>query len=349
METIGFTSEEIDFCLSTVAAILHLGNLTFGDGDIAELKDKSALKTCAKLLSISASALEMALIHPTFGGKGDKGSEDIREDKSPELAAFNRNALSKSIYNRLFNFIIAKVNQSLMSKETIKSFIGVLDIAGFEIFDDSTGGNSFEQLCINFTNEKLQQFYNDTMFKKETEEYARENIDWNEPPFGNDLQATINLIEKPLGLFDVLENAVATGTKDESNLIDQFMKAQDNFKDNKGAKISKDRKDKNKFLVSHYAGQVPYQIYNWLTKNVDPLNDDLRLTCYESKNSLLSKLFEDDVKNKGSKKTKGTRFQCVTHSYKEQLNTLMNILTNTQPHFIRCIIPNHDKKRRIFK
>jgi len=152
-----------------------------------------------------------------------------------------------------------------------------------------------------------------------------------------------------LGLFDVLENAVATGTKDESNLIDQFMKAQDNFKDSKGTKISRDRKDKNKFNVAHYAGQVPYQIYNWLTKNVDPLNDDLKQVCYESKNTYISKLFEDDVKNKGSKKQKGTRFQCVTQTYKEQLNTLMKILTNTQPHFIRCIIPNHKKKRRIFR
>jgi myosin heavy chain 9/10/11/14 len=343
METIGFSKDEIDFCLSTIAGILHLSNITFtaDSNGVAEITDKEAIKTAATLFKIKVKDLEESLIHPTY----KVGGEEHRTDKTPEEAAFNRNALSKSIYNRLFNYIVAKVNISLTSTETIKNFIGVLDIAGFEIFDDKDGGNSFEQLCINFTNEKLQQFYNTIMFKKEQEEYLREQIDWKEIDFGLDLQATIDLIEKPLGLFSLLEGQNSMGAKDESNLIELFMKSQDNFKDSKGQKLKKDRFAKNKFIITHYAGEVPYKIDNWLTKNIDPLNDDLKDVLYASKNDLMSKLFQQDIKDRGDsqKKTRGTKFMTVSQTYKEQLSSLMNVLYNTDPHFIRCIIPNHDK------
>jgi len=123
------------------------------------------------------------------------------------------------------------------------------------------------------------------------------------------------------------------------------MKSQDDFKDSKGKKLERDKFSKNKFMIQHYAGQVPYKIDNWLTKNIDPLNDDLKDVLFASKIDLVSKLFAQDIKDRDNSdvKKRGTRFQTVSVTYKAQLDTLMKILNQTDPHFIRCIIPNHDK------
>jgi myosin heavy chain 9/10/11/14 len=331
MEVIGMNSNEREFILEVIAGILHLGNVVFTDDEkgLAQIEDKEPMKNCAKLFKVKGSQLEKALIKPNL----KVGSEVVEKHETAARANFNRNALVKSIYLRLFNWIVTRVNESLQSKEKIKSWIGVLDIAGFEIFTF----NSFEQLCINFTNEKLQQFFNHHMFVKEQEEYQKEKIDWDMIDFGLDLQPTIDLIEKPGGILSILDDAVYAKATDDSRLREQI-----NKKHGKKGNFKLDKFDPKIFNVVHYAGEVPYNVDQWLIKNVDPMNEDCAEAMFASKSKYVSYLFKD-VGNPKIKKG-GANFNTVSKEYKNQLDSLLEKLNSTEPHFIRCIIPNHIQK-----
>jgi myosin protein heavy chain len=236
----------------------------------------------------------------------------------------------------MFDWIVRRVNQTLAAKQTIKNFIGVLDIAGFEIFGDN---NFFDQLCINFTNEKLQQFFNHHMFKREQEEYMRERIEWKYIDFGLDLQPTIDLIEKPLGLFAILDQMAVMNAVTEEQYVLEITKTQ------KGSKVfTPHRFNKLMFTVQHYAGAVNYNAINWLSKNIDPLNDDCKNTMLDSKNELIKTLFlTSSISSKsssgggGGRNVSSARFNTVASNYKTQLKELMDVLESTEPHFIRCI------------
>nr|XP_021522941.1 myosin-13-like [Aotus nancymaae] len=198
-------------------------------------------------------------------------------------------ALAKAVYEKMFLWMVTRINQQLDTKQPRQYFIGVLDIAGFEIFDF----NSLEQLCINFTNEKLQQFFNHHMFVLEQEEYKKEGIEWEFIDFGMDLAACIELIEKPMGIFSILEEECmfpkATDTSFKNKLYDQHLGKSNNFQKPKPAK----GKPEAHFSLVHYAGTVDYNIAGWLDKNKDPLNETVVGLYQKSSLKLLSFLFSN--------------------------------------------------------
>ncbi|KAM3864461.1 LOW QUALITY PROTEIN: myosin-16-like [Diretmus argenteus] len=205
--------------------------------------------------------------------------------------------------------------------------------------------NSFEQLCINFTNEKLQQFFNHHMFVLEQEEYKKEGIDWVFIDFGLDLQACIELLEKPMGIFSILEEQCvfpkATETTFKAALYENHLGKSGNFLKPKGGKKGPEAH----FELVHYAGTVGYNIAGWLEKNKDPLNETVMGLFQKSSMPLLALLFKEEEATTGTKKQKkGSSFQTVSNFYREQLNKLMSTLRSTAPHFVRCIVPNEFKQ-----
>merc|ERR1712127_978678 len=255
--------------------------------------------------------------------------------------------IARAIYDRVFKWLIIKCKDTLIDATLKKNnFCAVLDIAGFEIFEY----NGFEQISINFVNEKLQQFFNHHMFVVEQEEYVKEGIDWEMVDFGLDLQAAIIMFEKPMGLWAILE---------EESL---FPKATDkSFEEKLKASLGKlpiflkpqSKTDKNAhFAISHYAGIVSYNVTNWLEKNKDPVNDSV-VEIFKSTSSvpLLVHLWRDHPgqpttapKDEGKKKKKGSGGKTVSSVYLVSLTELMTTLHSCEPHFVRCLVPNTHKK-----
>merc|ERR1719495_1160750 len=227
------------------------------------------------------------------------------------------------------------------------NFIGILDIAGFEIFEF----NTFEQICINFCNEKLQQFFNHHMFVLEQEEYVREGIEWEMVDFGMDLEATITLMEKPMGLLAILEEETMFPKATDKSFED---KLKENLLGKTAAFLKKQpgSKDKNAhFALAHYAGIVNYNITDWLTKNKDHCNDTVVDQLKKCENMLVVYLFRDHPgqpeevsKEKKKGKDAGPKtFKTVSSAFRAQLDALLTTLNSTDPHFIRCIVPNNHK------
>nr|1G8X_A Chain A, MYOSIN II HEAVY CHAIN FUSED TO ALPHA-ACTININ 3 [Dictyostelium discoideum]1G8X_B Chain B, MYOSIN II HEAVY CHAIN FUSED TO ALPHA-ACTININ 3 [Dictyostelium discoideum] len=330
MDIVGFSQEEQMSIFKIIAGILHLGNIKFekGAGEGAVLKDKTALNAASTVFGVNPSVLEKALMEPRILAGRDLVAQHLNVEKSSS----SRDALVKALYGRLFLWLVKKINNVLCS-ERKAYFIGVLDISGFEIFKV----NSFEQLCINYTNEKLQQFFNHHMFKVEQEEYLKEKINWTFIDFGLDSQATIDLIDgrQPPGILALLDEQSVFPNATDNTLI---TKLHSHFS-KKNAKYEEPRFSKTEFGVTHYAGQVMYEIQDWLEKNKDPLQQDLELCFKDSSDNVVTKLFNDP--NIASRAKKGANFITVAAQYKEQLASLMATLETTNPHFVRCIIPNN--------
>ncbi|OBU01826.1 hypothetical protein VE01_00548 [Pseudogymnoascus verrucosus] len=344
----GFSEKDQDSIFRTVAAVLHLGNISVMNesrgADQARLAPNAraeAEKFC-RLLGISVEPFLSGLLHPRVKA----GREWVEKVQTPEQVRLAIDALAKGIYERGFGDLVSKINQQLdrtgMGLDD-SHFIGVLDIAGFEIFEE----NSFEQLCINYTNEKLQQFFNHHMFVLEQEEYAREQIEWKFIDFGRDLQPTIDLIElsNPIGIFSCLdEDSVMPKATDKS-----FTEKLNSLWDRKTPKYRSSRL-KQGFLLTHYAAEVEYSTEGWLEKNKDPLNDNITRLLAESADKHVSNLFVDcadpgdESSGIRSSRVKKGLFRTVAQRHKEQLSNLMTQLHSTHPHFVRCIIPNHKKK-----
>merc|ERR1711981_1053079 len=257
-------------------------------------------------------------------------------------------AIARMTYNRLFLWLIDMCNRTLLDPTMKKAnCCCVLDIAGFEIFEY----NGYEQISINFVNEKLQQFFNHHMFVVEQEEYISEGIDWAMVDFGMDLEACIVMFEKPMGIWAILEEETLFPKSTDKSFEDK-LKAQHLGKSPPFAKPSKDAPDKNAhFAIIHYAGTVSYNVTAWLEKNKDPVNDTVVDCLKRSTNNLLVFLWrehpgqsnppEEDTKKK---KKKGGGAKTVSSVYLVQLAELMGTLHSTEPHFIRCIVPNTHKK-----
>ncbi|KAJ8016562.1 hypothetical protein DPEC_G00008530 [Dallia pectoralis] len=346
MDSLGFSHEERYGCYKIVGAVMHFGNMKFkkvqreeqAEADGTESADKASY-----LMGISSADLIKGLLHPRV----KVGNEYITKDQTVEQVNYSVGALAKSTYDRMFKWMVGRINRSLYMALPRQFFIGVLDIAGFEIFEF----NNFEQLCINFTNEKLQQYFNHHMFIMEQEEYKKEGIEWTFIDFGLDLQVCINLIEKSMGILSILEEECmfpkATDVSFRTKLYDNHVGKSPNFLK---PRPDKKRKYETHFELVHYAGVVPYNISGWLDKNRDPLNETVVYCFQKSSNKLLACLFENfvgsdavaDPKAKG-KRRKGASFQTVSQLHKENLNKLMANLRSTQPHFVRCIIPNETK------
>jgi myosin protein heavy chain len=348
----GFSEQDQASILRTIAAVLHLGNITVvkesRSADQARLAPDAkevAARVC-KLMGIPLEPFLQGLLHP----KVKAGREWVQKVQTPEQVRLGIDALAKGIYERGFGDLVNRINQQLdrngMGLDDSK-FIGVLDIAGFEIFEQ----NSFEQLCINYTNEKLQQFFNHHMFVLEQEEYAREQIEWKFIDFGRDLQPTIDLIElsNPIGIFSCLdEDCVMPKATDKT-----FTEKLNSLWEKKTNKYRPSRLGQG-FILTHYAAEVEYSTEGWLEKNKDPLNDNITRLLAASTEKHIASLFADcaDVdETEGTavrSRVKKGLFRTVAQRHKEQLSNLMAQLHSTHPHFVRCILPNHKKRPKQF-
>merc|ERR550519_1659769 len=274
------------------------------------------------------------------------GTEWVNKGSTCQNAASSVAGIARAIYERTFRIVVDKCNETLIDPTMKKvNYIGVLDIAGFEIFDY----NGFEQICINFCNEKLQQFFNNHMFTLEQEEYVREGIPWQNVDFGMDLQKCIDMFEKPMGLLSIFEEeSLFPKATDQSfceklhaNLLGKWP----NF-----AKPNPRPDPDAHFAVIHYAATVSYNLTGWLEKNRDPLNDTIVEMIKNGGNKLLIECFKDHPgqpleapKDDGGRKKKGGG-KTVSSYFKGQLDDLMNVLYKTDPNFIRCVVPNTHKQ-----
>uniref|UniRef100_A0A3Q3H118 Myosin, heavy chain 11a, smooth muscle n=1 Tax=Kryptolebias marmoratus TaxID=37003 RepID=A0A3Q3H118_KRYMA len=354
MKIMGLTDEERIDILKVCSTVMQLGNIEFKkerNQEQATMPDNTAAQKVCHLQGINVTDFTRAILTPRI----KVGREVVQKAQTKEQADFAVEALAKAVYERLFRWILGRVNKALdKTKRQGASFLGILDIAGFEIFED----NSFEQLCINYTNEKLQQLFNHTMFILEQEEYQREGIEWNFIDFGLDLQPCIELIERPNnppGILALLDEECWFPKATDVSFVEKLMNTQGNHM--KFAK-PKQLKDKTEFSILHYAGKVDYNATAWLTKNMDPLNDNVTSLLSNSSSQFVQDLWKDadrvvgldtiakmtDSSMPSASKTKKGMFRTVGQLYKESLAKLMTTLHNTQPNFVRCIIPNHEKR-----
>ncbi|XP_034545062.1 myosin heavy chain, fast skeletal muscle-like [Notolabrus celidotus] len=345
IDILGFNAEEKASIYRLTGAVMHHGNMKFkqkqreeqAEPDGSEVADKIAY-----LMGLNSADLLKALCYPRV----KVGNEFVTKGQTVPQVNNSVMALCKSVYEKMFLWMVVRINEMLDTKQPRSYFIGVLDIAGFEIFDY----NSLEQLCINFTNEKLQQFFNHHMFVLEQEEYKKEGIEWEFIDFGMDLAACIELIEKPMGIFSILEEECmfpkASDVTFKNKLYDQHLGKTKSFEKPKPAK----GKAEAHFALVHYAGTVDYNVTGWLDKNKDPLNDSVVQLYQKSSAKLLALLYAShaaaDAEGGGSKKAgkkKGGSFQTVSALFRENLGKLMTNLRSTHPHFVRCLIPNESK------
>ncbi|XP_061892707.1 myosin-16-like [Entelurus aequoreus] len=339
-DVLGFTPEEKMSIYKLTGGIMHFGNMKFKQKPREEQADVESTEVADKvshLMAINSGELQKGITRPRV----KVGNEFVTKGQNQDQCVYSIGALAKAIYDRMFKWMVTRINKTLDTKMQRQYFIGVLDIAGFEIFEY----NSFEQLCINFTNEKLQQFFNHHMFVLEQEEYKKEGIDWVFIDFGLDLQACIELLEKPMGIFSILEEQCvfpkATDVTFKTALYDNHLGKSSNFLKPKGGKKGPEAH----FELVHYAGTVGYNIAGWLEKNKDPLNETVVGLFQKSSMPLLALLFKEEESSTGVRKQKkGSSFQTVSNFYREQLNKLMSTLRSTAPHFVRCIVPNEFKK-----
>uniref|UniRef100_A0A665X9S8 Myosin-9 n=1 Tax=Echeneis naucrates TaxID=173247 RepID=A0A665X9S8_ECHNA len=345
--------ERIGSLLKVVSAVLQLGNMTFKKerhSDQASMPDNTAAQKVCHLLGINVTDFTRAILSPRI----KVGRDYVQKAQTQEQAEFAVEALAKASYERMFRWLVLRINKALdKTKRQGASFIGILDIAGFEIFEL----NSFEQLCINYTNEKLQQLFNHTMFILEQEEYQREGIEWSFIDFGLDLQPCIELIEKPAGppgILALLDEECWFPKATDKTFVEKVVQEQGTHPKFQKPKKLKDDVD---FCIIHYAGKVDYKADEWLMKNMDPLNECVATLLNQSTDKFTADLWRDmdrivgldkvagmSDSMHGAFKTRKGMFRTVGQLYKEQLGNLMATLRNTNPNFVRCIIPNHEKK-----
>ncbi|XP_074797611.1 myosin-9 isoform X1 [Natator depressus] len=375
MKIMSIPDEEQIGLLRVISGVLQLGNIVFKkerNTDQASMPDNTAAQKVSHLLGINVTDFTRGILSPRI----KVGRDYVQKAQTKEQADFAIEALAKATYERMFRWLVMRINKALdKTKRQGASFIGILDIAGFEIFEL----NSFEQLCINYTNEKLQQLFNHTMFILEQEEYQREGIEWNFIDFGLDLQPCIELIEKPAGppgILALLDEECWFPKATDRSFVEKVVQEQGNHPKFQKPKQLKDKAD---FCIIHYAGKVDYKADEWLMKNMDPLNDNIATLLHQSSDKFVSELWKDEMQNvqrayfyqhfpilhlepvdrivgldqvagmsdtalPGAFKTRKGMFRTVGQLYKEQLSKLMATLRNTNPNFVRCIIPNHEKK-----
>ncbi|KAH9785052.1 Myosin-6 [Citrus sinensis] len=338
MDVVGISSDEQDAIFRVVAAILHLGNVEFAKGkevDSSVPKDKKSqfhLKTVAELLMCDAKALEDSLCKREIVTR----DETITKWLDPEAAAVSRDALAKIVYSRLFDWLVEKINNSIGQDPNSKSLIGVLDIYGFESFKT----NSFEQFCINLTNEKLQQHFNQHVFKMEQEEYSKEEINWSYIEFV-DNQDILDLIEKkPGGIIALLDEACMFPRSTHETFAQKLYQT---FKNHK--RFSKPKLARSDFTICHYAGDVTYQTELFLDKNKDYVVAEHQALLSASKCSFVSSLFLPLAEES----SKTSKFSSIGSRFKQQLQQLLETLSSSEPHYIRCVKPNNLLKPAIFE
>jgi len=344
-DIIGFTNDEKWNCYKLTAAIMASGEVKFvqkGRDDQAEPGDLGFPTKVADLYGVKADAMLKAFCKP----KIKVGTEWVTKGQTCDQATGAVGGIARAVFDRVFKWLIIKCNDTLIDATMKKAnFCAVLDIAGFEMFDY----NGYEQISINFVNEKLQQFFNHHMFVVEQEEYVAEGIDWAMVDFGMDLAAAIIMFEKPMGVWAILEEETLFPKSSDKTFEDK-LKSQLLGKCAPFAK-PQSKTDKNAhFAIIHYAGIVSYNVTGWLEKNKDPVNDTVVDVLKLGTNELLVHLWREHPgqsnppeEDKSKKKKKGAA-KTVTSVYLTQLTELMTTLHATEPHFIRCLVPNTHKQ-----
>lgn len=364
LDVVGFSTAEQFDLFRIVAAVLLIGNIsiTATRADDALMPESALAERACHLLGIPVAEFIKAVLRPRVLA----GREWVTQARTRQQALEELSALCKTLYERSFGALVDRINRALDRPSSKSTFIGVLDIAGFEIFET----NAYEQLLINYTNEKLQQFFNHHMFVLEQEEYAREGIEWEYVDFELDLRPTIDLIESSGGSIGILscldEECIMPKATDATftEKLAQLWAGEVPYGEDVHPGRSKYRpvRFEQGFIITHYAGEVKYRTEGWLEKNKDPLNDNLTRLLAASDEPYVAGLFADftDLPTPtsgalGAMRTGGTigkakrhvkkgAFRTLAQRHKEQLSSLMNQLHATQPHFVRCIVPNSIKK-----
>ncbi|KAL5257244.1 hypothetical protein ACHWQZ_G012247 [Mnemiopsis leidyi] len=345
---LGITEEQQLFLFSVLAAILHMGNIEF----IEERNDSCSISNndehlliAAKLLGLEVPQLQKWLCHKTLKARNETVVMSLKQKN----AFAGMEAFVKHIYASLFLWVVKLLNAALSNgKKDAINFIGILDIYGFEMFEE----NSFEQFCINYANEKLQQQFNQHVFKLEQAEYIKEEIKWSFIDF-TDNQPCIDLIEKKMGIIDLLDEQCRMNRGTDENWVQILYKELTDSVHFKKPKTGNDQ-----FVIVHYADKVSYLCHGFIAKNLDAVNESHINLLKTSSLSLASEaLGGSDIGNITSPKRVATKTitrrgttqtlsktRTVGAQFKTSLNLLMDALSTTVPHFIRCIKPNDDKE-----
>jgi len=333
MNIMGFPDAERSSLMKTVSAVMNLGNLKFeNSGDEGSVVTGAGLKVASDLLGVSEEGLSTALTTR----KIKVGLEFFTKPLSVEDAKDANEALVKSIYSQMFDRIVLRVNESIQSKSAGKSnFIGVLDIFGFEVFNH----NSFEQLCINYANETLQQQFNQFVFKLEQLEYEKEKIKWSFIDFP-DNQKCLDLIEaKPIGILSLLDEQCLFPKGNDKSLagkLYEMLGTTDRFS------VSNKERVVFKFTVEHYAGNVCYDTLGFVQKNKDQLYEESRQLMQTTSSEFLSILFPKTA----DATSRSIQQKSVGSQFKSQLAELLKTIKSTSPHYIRCLKPNDNASPR---
>ncbi|XP_062420924.1 unconventional myosin-Ib isoform X2 [Pungitius pungitius] len=350
MQIVGFMEDEVKSVLELVAAVLKLGNIEFkpesrcNGTDESRVKDKNDLKEMCELLGIEQSVLERAFSYRTVEAKQEKVSTTLNVAQ----AYYARDALAKNLYSRLFSWLVTRINESIKAQTKARhKVMGVLDIYGFEIFED----NSFEQFIINYCNEKLQQIFIELTLREEQEEYVREGIEWTNIEYFNNA-VICDLIENHQnGILAMLdEECLRPGTVTDETFLDKLntICAGHQHFESRHSKNSKFLTDHslphNCFRIQHYAGKVLYRAEGFVDKNNDLLYRDMSQAMYKAKHGLMKQLFPEGNPAKVNLKRPPT----AGFQFKASVGTLMRNLLTKNPNYIRCIKPNDKKASHIF-
>ncbi|XP_039883714.1 unconventional myosin-Ib isoform X5 [Simochromis diagramma] len=350
MQIVGFMEDEVQSVLELVAAVLKLGNIEFkpesrcNGTDESRVKDKNDLKEMCELLGIEQSVLERAFSYRTVEAKMEKVSTTLNVAQ----AYYARDALAKNLYSRLFSWLVTRINESIQAQTKARhKVMGVLDIYGFEIFED----NSFEQFIINYCNEKLQQIFIELTLREEQEEYIREGIEWTNIEYFNNAIICDLIENNQNGILAMLdEECLRPGTVTDETFLDKLNTIcadHQHFESrlNKNSKFLNDHSlPHNCFRIQHYAGKVLYRVEGFVDKNNDLLYRDLSQAMYKANHSLIKQLFPEGNPAKVNLKRPLT----AGFQFRASVGTLMRNLQTKNPNYIRCIKPNDKKASHIF-
>jgi myosin heavy subunit len=340
-----FDNTTITDMFRIVTAVLTLGNVTFEAAGSAE--NESAVESSAQKdlqdvceqLGLDAAALSQGLTEKQMM----VGRETVTAKFNKKQAFDNRDTLAKSLYSLLFDWVIRAVNKSLKGEGDINervAAIGILDIFGFEVFKY----NSFEQLCINYANEKLQLHFNSVVFAGEMNMYAEEGIPLDSVDFTDNLPC-VNLIEnRSLGLISLLEEECSLGNGKDVSYVNKIEKNFGEGRKDHNPCYAKNKLSSNSFKILHFAGEVEYTVEGWLDKNRDTMSASLKETIENSSNALVRALYDAPVDTADTGKRRKNQKSTLGGQFRNQLVGLVDFLQTTEPHFVRCIKPNASKK-----
>ncbi|XP_057684028.1 unconventional myosin-Ig isoform X2 [Corythoichthys intestinalis] len=349
LEVIGFSKDEIKSIYQILASILHLGNIEFGsDGENVEISDLEIVNYISELINTDAESVTKSLLYRTVA---TGGGDVIEKGHTEEEACFGRDAFSKALYERLFGWIVGRINDVIEVKDYNpvlhgkNTVIGVLDIYGFEIFDN----NSFEQFCINYCNEKLQQLFIELILQQEQDEYNREGIQWQHIDYF-DNQIIVDLVEQQhKGIISILDEACLTvGKVTDTVCLDSMdikLAQHPHYTSRKLNPTDKTMDFQKHFRIRHYAGDVTYSVEGFLDKNRDLLFQDFKRLMYNSSNTVMKEMWPDG--QLGITEVTKRPLTAAT-LFKNSIVALVEKLACKEPYYVRCIKPNEVKSPLLF-